>query len=249
MNISTVHDCPVSIIIPAKNEAAYLPRTLAYLREHAPDPSVEIIVAEGGSQDATAEVARPWATVLHGPDSTRAGLMNAGARSARGDVLFFLHADSFPPPDFLVLIREALADPLVVGGAFDHQFLEPVFGLWVVSTIDRVRFRLTRNYYGDQGMFVRRAVFEQMGGFSSKAIMEDLAFSRRLKRFGRTALIRKPVRTSGRRFLNGGIARTFLWIVWLLVLEALRINTEAYAERYRRDNDHRKPSCHSGAAG
>lgn len=122
-------------------------------------------MAAGESLDATAEVARPWAAVVHGPDSTRAALVNAGARTARGDVLFFLHTDSLPPPDFLALIQAALADPLAVGGAFDHQFTEPILGLWLVSTIDRVRFHLTRNYYGDQGIFVRRAVFERMGGF------------------------------------------------------------------------------------
>jgi len=229
----------ISVIIPAMNEEAHLGATLAYLRQHAPHPSAEIIVAEGGSADATADVARRWATVMHGHDSTRAALMNAGARVARGDVLFFLHADSVPPPDFVTLIRTALADPHAVGGAFDHQFSEPVFGLWVVSTIDRIRFRLTKNYYGDQGIFVRRAVFNQMRGFADRAIFEDLEFSSRMKRFGRTVLIPRPVRTSGRRFLNGGITKTFLWIVWLLALYTLRRDTERYAESYRKDNDRR----------
>ncbi|HLC41837.1 MAG TPA: glycosyltransferase [Methylomirabilota bacterium] len=139
----------ISIIIPARNEKAHLGATLNYLREHAPPAIAEFIVAEAGSVDSTADVARPPAPVVRGSDCTRAALMNAGARLARGDVLFFLHADSFPPPDFLELIRAALADPRAVGGAFDHQFIEPVFGLWPVSTIDRIRFRLTKNHYGD----------------------------------------------------------------------------------------------------
>ena len=238
----------VSIIIPARNEEAHLGATLAYLREHAPPHLAEIIVAEGDSVDATADVARPWAAVVHSADSTRAALMNAGARVARGDVLFFLHADSAPPPDFLSLIQTTLADPRTVGGGFDHQFIEPVFGLWMVSTIDRIRFRLTKNYYGDQGIFVRRAIFERMGGFPKRAILEDLEFSRRLKRIGRTVLIPKPVRTSGRRFLNGGITRTFLWIVWLLALYTLRIDTEQYAARYRKENDRRRAPCEHGAS-
>jgi rSAM/selenodomain-associated transferase 2 len=239
----------ISIVVPARNEAAHLGATLAYLREHAPPTLAEVIVAEAGSLDATADVARRWATVVHGHDSTRAALMNAGARAARGDVLFFLHADSIPPPDFLALIRAALADPLAVGGAFDHQFTEPVLGLWLVSTIDRIRFRLTKNYYGDQGIFVRRAVFNKMGGFPDRAILEDLEFSRRMKRFGRTVLIPRPVRTSGRRFLNGGITRTFLWIVWLLALYTLRLDTERYAATYRTDNDRRGEPCKDGIAG
>ena len=239
----------ISIIIPAKNEEAHLGATLAYLRQHAPHPSAEIIVAEGGSADTTADVARHWATVVHAHDSTRAALMNAGARVARGDVLFFLHADSVPPSDFLTLIQAALADPLAVGGAFDHQFSEPVFGLWVVSTIDRIRFRLTKNYYGDQGIFVRRAIFNQMGGFPDRAILEDLEFSSRMRRLGRTVLIPRPVRTSGRRFLNGGITKTFLWIVWLLALYTLRLDTERYAALYRKDNDRRGTPCKDGIAG
>ena len=243
---STAH--VISIVIPAKNEEAHLGTTLAYLRKHAPETLAEIIVAEGESLATTAEVARPWAAVVHGPDSTRAALMNAGARAARGDVLFFLHADSLPPPDFLALIRAALADPLAVGGAFDHQFTEPILGLWLVSTIDRIRFRLTKNYYGDQGIFVRRTVFERMGGFPDRAILEDLEFSRRLKRIGRTVLIPKPVQTSGRRFLSGGITRTFLWIVWLLALYTLRIDTERYAAWYRKENDRREAPCEHGTA-
>ncbi|HLC20747.1 MAG TPA: TIGR04283 family arsenosugar biosynthesis glycosyltransferase [Candidatus Methylomirabilis sp.] len=239
----------ISIIIPARNEEAHLGATLTYLRQHAPHPFAEIIVAEGGSADATAGVARHWATVVHGHDSTRAALMNAGARVARGDVFFFLHADSVPPPDFLTLIRTALADPRVGGGAFDHQFSEPVFGLWLVSTIDRIRFRLTKNYYGDQGIFVRRAVFDQIGGFPDRAILEDLEFSSRMKRLGRTVLIPRPVRTSGRRFLNGGITRTFLRIVWLLALYTLRIDTERYAASYRKENDRRGAPCKDGITG
>ncbi len=237
----------ISIVMPARNEEAHLGTTLAYLRKHAPETLAEIIVAEGESLDTTAEVARPWAAVVHGPDSTRAALMNAGAQVARGDVLFFLHADSLPPPDFLALIQAALADPLAVGGAFDHQFTEPVLGLWLVSTIDRIRFRLTKNYYGDQGIFVRRAVFERMGGFPDRAILEDLEFSRRLKRIGRTVLIPKPVQTSGRRFLSGGITRTFLSIVWLLARYTLRLDTERYADRYREENDQRHAPCKDGA--
>lgn len=239
----------ISIVIPARNEAAHLGATLAYLREHVPPPLAEVIVAEGGSVDGTADLARRWATVIHGHDSTRAALMNVGARAARGDVLFFLHADSVPPPDFLALIRAALADPLAVGGAFDHQFSEPVFGLWVVSTIDRIRFRLTKNYYGDQGIFVRKDVFTQMGGFPDRAILEDLEFSRQMKRMGRTILIPRPVRTSGRRFLNGGITKTFLWIVWLLALHTLHIDTERYAPSYRKENDQRGAPCKDGIAG
>jgi hypothetical protein len=159
--------------------------------------------------------------------------MNAGAAAAHGDVLFFLHADSFPPADAIERIRGALADPRVVAGAFEHLFAEPGWSLRVITWINRVRYRLTRNYYGDQGIFVRASVFRQVGGYRDLALMEDLDLSQRLKRAGRTVLIREPLRTSGRRFLARGPWRTFLFVVWLLLLHTLRLDTQRYAERWR----------------
>lgn len=228
----------ISIVIPARNEEACLGETLAYLRQAAEDERVEIIVAEGGSTDRSADIARSLATVVHARDCTRAALMNAGAAAARGDVLFFLHADSIPPPDFSPLIRSALAGPRVVGGAFEQQFMEPVLGLRVATAVDRVRYRLTGNYFGDQGIFVRKEVFERAGGFPEKGILEDVEFCMRMRRLGRTVLIRKPVRTSGRRFLNGGIAATFFWIAALLARHRLGMDIERYAAAYRKENEH-----------
>src|SRR5262249_33718869 len=157
-------------------------------------------------------------------------LLNAGAAAATADVLFFLHADSFPPADALGLIGRALAEADVVSGAFEHLFAEPSWSLRAITAINRVRYRLTRNYSGDQGMFVRAAVFRRVGGFADVALMEDLRLSQRLKREGRTVLIRVPLLTSGRRFLARGPWRTFLFCVWLLALHTLRIDTERYAE-------------------
>jgi glycosyltransferase involved in cell wall biosynthesis len=159
--------------------------------------------------------------------------MNAGAAVARGDVLFFLHADSFPPPDWAALIARALDDPGVVGGAFEHRFLEPAWSLRVISTVNRVRYRLTRNYYGDQGIFVRRTGFGALGGYRPLSVLEDLDLSRRLRRLGRMVLIPVPLDTSGRRFLARGPWQTFFFIVWLLGLATLRLDTERHAERWR----------------
>jgi cellulose synthase/poly-beta-1,6-N-acetylglucosamine synthase-like glycosyltransferase len=159
--------------------------------------------------------------------------MNAGAEEARGDVLFFLHADSFPPADALVRIAAALDHPCVIGGAFEHRFAEPVWSLQAISAINRVRYRLTRNYYGDQGIFVRADAFRRLAGYRDLALMEDLDLSQRLKRAGRTVLVRAPLVTSGRRFLARGPWRTFGFIVWLLALHTLRRDTQRYAERWR----------------
>ena len=160
-------------------------------------------------------------------------LMNAGADAARGDTLFFLHADSFPPANAFELIESALSDSRIVGGAFEHLFAEPGWSLRAITWINRIRYRLTCNYYGDQGIFVRASVFRRMGGYKDLALLEDLDFTQRLKRAGWSMLIRVPMLTSGRRFLARGPWRTFFLIVWLLFLHTLRLDTQRYAERWR----------------
>jgi rSAM/selenodomain-associated transferase 2 len=227
----------VSIIVPCRNDAAALHRTLDWLSGLAGIADAEVIVASAGDPAGTARAAARRARVLRPGSSTRAALMNAGAREASGDVLFFLHADSFPPRDALSLIRAALSDPRVVGGAFAHRFAEGGWSLRAISWINRVRYRLTRHYYGDQGIFVRAPVFRRMNGYRDVALMEDLDLTRRLKREGRTALVRAPLLTSGRRFIARGPWRTFLFIVGLLLLETLRLNPQRYAERWRGPGD------------
>jgi rSAM/selenodomain-associated transferase 2 len=224
----------LSIVIPARNDAAALARTLDHLRGVPDlDGAAEIIVAAAGDLEGTARAVADRARLVTPPGSTRARLMNAGADAARGETLLFLHADSFPPPNTVALMRRALADARTLGGAFEHRFAEPRWSLRAITAINRVRYRLTRNYYGDQGIFVRAAVFRALGGYRDLALMEDLDFSQRLRRRGRSVLIRAPLVTSGRRFLARGPWRTFFFIVWLLALHALRLDTQRYAERWR----------------
>jgi len=223
----------VSFVIPCRNDAAALRRTLDWLAGLAAADTAEVIVAAAGDPAGTTAAAAGRARLIWPGVSTRAGLMNAGAHAAGGDVFFFLHADSFPPPTALSLVRAAVSDPQVVGGAFEHRFDEPGWSLRAISWINRVRYRLTRHYYGDQGIFVRADVWRRMGGYRDLALMEDLDLTRRLKREGRTVLVRVPLRTSGRRFLARGPWRTFLFVVWLLLLETLRLDPQRYADRWR----------------
>jgi len=222
----------VSIVIPARDDAAALARTLDALAGAVP-ADTEIVVAAAGDRGEAERAVAGRARVVWPEGSTRARLMNAGARTARGDALFFLHADSFPPAGALDLIARALADGRVVGGAFEHLFAERVWSLRAITAINRIRYRLTRNYYGDQGIFVRAEVFRRAGGYRDLGIMEDLDLSQRLKRLGRYVLVPVPLTTSGRRFLARGPWRTFLFIVWLLLLHTLRLDTQRYAERWR----------------
>lgn len=223
----------VSIVIPARNDTAALAQTLARLETLPGLVTAEIIVAAAGDRDATVRVVSSRARLLWPIGSTRAALMNAGAAVARADVLFFLHADSLPPTDALALIDRALADQRVVAGAFEHRFIEREWALRAISWLDRCRYRLTRNYYGDQGVFVRAETFRALGGYRELAVMEDLDLSQRLKRAGHMVLVPVPLLTSGRRFLARGPWRTFFFIVWLLLCHTLGLDTQRYAERWR----------------
>jgi rSAM/selenodomain-associated transferase 2 len=223
----------LSIVVPARNDADALGRTLSHLQRLRDVEHAEIVVAAAGDIAGTERAAAGRARLVWPNGSTRAELMNAGAAAAEGRVLFFVHADSFPPDDALGLIARVLADERTVGGAFEHRFAEPVWSLRAISWINGVRYRLTRNWYGDQGIFVRAAEFRALGGYRDLRLMEDLDFAQRLKRRGRSVLIPVPVVTSGRRFLARGPWRTLVFIVWLLLRWTLGLDTERYAERWR----------------
>lgn len=223
----------ISIIIPARNDAVALQCTLDHLQQLIGIAGVEILVAGSGDLRSTERAVASRARLIWPAHSSRSALMNSAADIASGDILFFLHADSLPPRDALARIHSLLEDPKILGGAFEHRFLETSWSLRVISWINRRRYRLTRNYYGDQGIFVRASVFRNLGGYRDLGLMEDLDLSQRLKRSGRTALIRRPLVTSGRRFLDRGPWRTFAFIVWLLFLHTLRLDTQRYARRWQ----------------
>ncbi len=134
--------------------------------------------------------------------------MNAGAKAATGGILLFLHADSTLPPDALKKIGRALKPPDIVGGAFRLKIDSPHPFLRFVSWMANLRSRFMGLPYGDQAYFVRRTVFERLGGYREMALMEDLEFFQRLKRFGRVVLLKERVRTSPRRWARRGIYRT-----------------------------------------
>jgi glycosyltransferase involved in cell wall biosynthesis len=221
-------DSLVSIIIPARNDAKALRLTLDYLTCLRGIETAEIIVAASGDTEETEDAVAGRASILWPLRSTRSALMNAGAAAAAGDVFFFLHADSFPPLNALREIQTVLRDNTILGGAFEHRFAERVWSLRLISWLNRRRYFLTRNYYGDQGIFVRATIFRDTGGYR-ELFMEDLDFSQRLKRLGRTKVIPFPLITSGRRFLTWGPWRALSFILWVLFLHSLRLDTQRYA--------------------
>jgi rSAM/selenodomain-associated transferase 2 len=206
----------VTIVIPALGEAANLARLLPDLRARWAD--AEVVVADGGSTDDTAEVVRrhAGARLILAPRG-RARQMNAGARVALGDALLFLHADTVLPDGALEAIATAFLDETVVGGRFDVRFESRRVVMALVAAGMNRRSRLTGIATGDQAIFVRRCLFEAMGGFPDIPLMEDVEFTKRLKRRGRIACLRLAVTTSARKWEREGAVRTIL-LMWTLRL-------------------------------
>lgn len=221
----------VSIVIPVLNEAPQLTATLNALQPLR--NRCQLIVVDGGSHDGSPEQARPWVDkVLAGPRG-RAAQMNCGAKASDAGVLLFLHADTGLPDDAI----DAILDALAAGyhwGRFDVRLdaQAPVFRL-IAAMMNR-RSRLTGIATGDQGIFVRREMFEAVGGIPAIALMEDIALSKQLKKQGKPACLRTTVLTSARRWQQHGIARTILLMWWLRLAYFFGADPDALAARYYR---------------
>jgi rSAM/selenodomain-associated transferase 2 len=218
-----------SAIIPTLNEAAHIGATIDAARAAG---VAEVIVSDGGSSDATVEIARArGARVIEG-ERSRARQLNRGAEAASHEALVFLHADTLLRAGAADAILRALDDGSDFGG-FRLAFIEPHFRLRYVAFMVNTRTRITREPWGDQAQFVRRDVFLRIGGYPDFPIMEDYDLARRMRRAGRVALLPLTVRTSGRRFLTRGVVRTSI-VNWTIVAGYhLGVSPERLARWYR----------------
>jgi rSAM/selenodomain-associated transferase 2 len=205
-----------SVIIPALNEAGRLAATIAAVRRQGP---CEVIVVDGGSTDTTVEEAQAADQVLSCAPS-RAAQMNLGAAHARGEALLFLHADCRLGPGALAAAVRCLSRPGVAAGCFRMAVSAPGLAYRMIDAAATARVRLTGLVYGDQGLFLRRELFEQVGGFPVLRFLEDVFLSRTLRRHGRMVVAAAQVFTSDRRWRRVGIVRQTLrnWSLTALAL-------------------------------
>lgn len=217
-----------SVIIPALNEATGISACIASARSQGP---CQIIVVDGGSRDATIAQAQSADLVLTSAPG-RARQMNAGAAQARGDHLLFLHADCQLLPGALAEARWHLRHPGILAGCFRMAIDAPGSLYRCIEACAAARVRLTGLVYGDQGLYLRRADFQSLGGFPPLRFMEDLFFARTLARLGRIVLARAALRVSPRRWRHAGLIRQSLRNWALTALAAGGVSPDRLAAYY-----------------
>jgi rSAM/selenodomain-associated transferase 2 len=218
----------VSVVIPTYNEEKALPHTLCELLRQSGD--YEVIVVDGGSIDRTQAVLAEFSfteyPALRTPHDSRlfltapkgrASQMNAGAKEARGEWLLFLHADTVLPASAIQKLNEMEANQTIQAGGFMHQFSGDDWRLKLISFLDNFRCTRSRIIYGDQALFVRRALFEHLGGFPNRPILEDVAFCERLIAVTTPLLLSLSVVTDARKFLKMGVWRSFLRVLLIIL--------------------------------
>ncbi len=223
----------ISIIIPTLNEEENIAPCLASTRNA---PNVERIVVDGGSRDRTREIALSCGAKVVSAPTGRARQMNAGAESAAGDLLLFLHADTRLPEAFADTIRSTLTFPGIVAGAFEFRLDITSSGLRFIERVANWRSRRLQLPYGDQAIFIRAALFREVGGYRDMPIMEDFEFIQRLKKKGRIFTAPLPAVTSARRWENLGTWKATLMnyvivIAYYLGFSPARIYRYARRER------------------
>ena len=220
----------LTIVVPTLNEAGVIAPVLERLRAFRED--AEVIVVDGGSDDATRTLAKPLADRVIVAPRGRAIQMNAGAKAASGEVLLFLHADSVLPDEAPRLIRDGLERSRRSWGRFDVTIAGADPLLAVVAIMMNARSRMTGIATGDQAVFAKRAAFAAAGGFPEIPLMEDVELSRRLKRLSPPLCLRERVVTSGRRWERHGTLRTIVLMWRLRFAYAMGVDPRRLARRY-----------------
>ncbi len=222
----------VSVIIPVVNEAEVIDGCLAQFREQR---DVEVIVVDGGSRDGTQERIREagMARLVISPRSGRSVQMNQGASSASGEVLLFLHADTFLPKGGIGMILESLEDPDVAGGRFRLGLSEDTWMFRAIASLSTMRSRYLGITYGDQGIYVRRSVFDRVAGFPDVELFEDSEFCAAVRKLGRFVLLNGTVCSSTRRWRQRGVVPTVIRMWTIRILHLCSVSDKRLSRLYR----------------
>lgn len=220
----------LSVIIPTLNEAENIRRTLERAMELAP---FEVIVVDGGSTDGTDQIASQQnCTVVSSPRG-RAMQQNVGVQHATGDILLFLHADCWLDPDATRQMEFVMNSPDLPGGVFCQQIDAAGLMYRLLEAGNAFRVCCTRLAFGDQGIFLRHRVFEELGGFPETRLMEDVLLMRKLRDWGRLALLPGPLHVDARRWQKHGPIRQTARNWLLLLAEQLGVSPDRLAEFYQ----------------
>lgn len=232
---NTRDTCKFSIIIPVLNEAERINSLVHYLREHFSENCYEIIIVDGDPQGGTINAIRDSSVICIRSPKGRGLQMNAGAATARGEILIFLHADTTLPENALEKISRALQGKDFIGGAFDLKIDSDKLFLRYISVRASHRSRLNRIPYGDQAIFIRKNYFDQISGFREIPLMEDVDLMRRIKKDGKKIIILPDkVITSARRWESDGALYTTLRNQIILGLFYLGVSPHKLAKYYWR---------------
>ncbi len=228
------HNAPViSIIIMTLNEEELIGGLLLSLRDIE---DTEIIVSDGGSIDRTCRVAGKYTDKIIRGERGRGRQLNAGAALATGDILWFLHVDTTPPDNFKHHILKTLEKPGVAGGAFTLEIDSDICSLKFISRVVELRSLISGIPYGDQGIFVKRDIFDKINGFKNIPLMEDIEFGRRLKKEGRIEILKPRIKTCARAWERYGVLRTTLRNWAYVTLFFMGYSPDKLYNRYYRKN-------------
>ncbi|MEM8781062.1 MAG: TIGR04283 family arsenosugar biosynthesis glycosyltransferase [Cyanobacteria bacterium P01_G01_bin.49] len=222
----------ISVIIPVLNEERIIEKNLISVLGYS---GIEVILVDGGSQDNTVFIAQNMGVkVIFASQTGRASQMNQGALAATGDTFLFLHADTILPKDYPSIVKKILSEPTNIVGAFQLKIDSNQLALRLVEKLVNWRSRFLSLPYGDQAIFLKESVFQEMGGFADLPIMEDFVLIQKLKKQGKITIASEKVITSSRRWQKLGILKTTIINQLVILGYYWGISPHQLAQFYRR---------------
>lgn len=208
IDIAKLRNSPqISIIIPALNEEKFIAKTIQSVKSGF---NIEIIVVDGGSSDNTVEIAESEGAKVIKSKPPRSAQMNRGAEESKGEILFFLHGDTIIPSGYELTIRGTFDYPEICAGAFKFKLDEESKSFKIIENLANFRSEFLKMPYGDQGIFLKKKLFQKIGGYPEIPIMEDFELIRKIRRYGDIFTASFPAVTSARRWKEQGILKTAL---------------------------------------